>query len=231
MAENGTEAVQAMTEDVLEALTEKTQESLEAVGIPWNEAIVQGLSDLQNIQDTVDETSQAGIEAAEEFVEAIEGDMDSVRGLINDANLSAQRSFGETVTAINNAEDATQQLATATSNLNTILGAELGAIDQAKAKIQEYEEQLFAAKESTSALVSQLDVTQKTLAEKSKEAEKWKTTYEDYKRSVAEEKEAARKKAEEEKKKAEEAKKKANGNYSNSEIAWGIAQNIWTYGS
>ncbi len=232
MAENGTEAVKQMTEDVLDALEEKTQESLEAVGIPWNEALANGISDLENLQQTVDDTSQAGIDAANDFVEAINGEGDSVVNLVNDANESMQQSFEDTVVAINNAEDATNELATATANLNEVMGAELGAIDGAKRKIQEYEEQLFAAKESTSALAGQLTATQKSLAEKSKEAEQWKTTYENYKRSVQEEKEAAIRKAEEEKKKAEAAKRGgAAGNASTSDIAWGIAQNIWTYGS
>ena len=232
MAEHGTEAVQQMTEDVLDALEEKTQESLEAVGIPWNEALANGISDLENLQQTIDDTSQAGIDAANDFVEAINGEGESVVNLINDANESMQQSFEDTVVAINSAEDATNELATATANLNEVMGAELGAIDGAKRKIQEYEEQLFAAKESTSALAGQLTATQKSLAEKSKEAEQWKTTYENYKRSVQEEKEAAIRKAEEEKKKAEAAKRGgAAGNASTSDIAWGIAQNIWTYGS
>lgn len=232
MAEHGTEAVQQMTEDVLHALEEKTQESLEAVGIPWNDAIYQGLTDLGNLQQTIDDTSEDGINAAKEFVNAINGEGDSVVNLIKDANESMQQSFEDTVVAINSAEDATNELATATANLNEVMGAELGAIDGAKRKIQEYEEQLFAAKESTSALAGQLTATQKSLAEKSKEAEQWKTTYENYKRSVQEEKEAAIRKAEEEKKKAEAAKRGgAAGNASTSDIAWGIAQNIWTYGS
>ena len=220
MAEHGTEAVQQMTKDVLDALEEKTQESLEAVGIPWNEALANGISDLENLQQTIDDTSQAGIDAANDFVEAINGEGESVVNLINDANESMQQSFEDTVVAINDAEDATNELATATANLNEVMGAELGAIDGAKRKIQEYEEQLFAAKESTSALAGQLTATQKSLAEKSKEAEQWKTTYENYKRSVQEEKEAAIRKAEEEKRKAEAAKRGgAAGNASTSDIA------------
>lgn len=171
MAENGTEAVQQMTEDVLDALTEKTQESLEAVGVPWNEALANGISDLDNLADAVDQTSQAGIDAAEEFVEAINGDIDSVRTLINDMEIDAISSYGEIENAIDGAREATGGLAIETANLNQILGEELGAIDQAKARIGEYEKQLANAKESTSALASQLTATQAQLAAKTEEAE------------------------------------------------------------
>ena len=171
MAEHGTEAVQQMTEDVLDALEEKTQESLEAVGIPWNEALANGISDLENLQQTVDETAQAGIDAANDFVEAINGEGDSVVNLVNDANESMQQSFEDTVVAINSAEDATNELATATANLNSIMGEELGAIDQAKQKIIEYEKQLASAQESTSALAGQLTTTKAQLLDKTKEAE------------------------------------------------------------
>lgn len=232
MAEHGTEAVQQMTEDVLDALEEKTQESLEAVGIPWNEALANGISDLENLQQTIDDTSQAGIDAANDFVEAINGEGDSVVNLVNNANESMQESFDSTTESIDRAKEATDQLGVATDALNQKLGAELGAIDEAKAKIAAYENELVKAQESTSALASQLDLTERQLANKAKEAEQWKTTYENYKQSIQEEREAAQRKIEEEKKKAEAAKRGgAAGNASTSDIAWGIAQNIWTYGS
>lgn len=232
MAEHGTEAVQQMTEDVLHALEEKTQESLEAVGIPWNDAIYQGLTDLGNLQQTIDDTSENGINAAKEFVNAINGEGDSVLNLVNAANESMQQSFDDTTESINKAKDATDQLGVATDNLNQKLGAELGAIDEAKAKIASYENELTKARESTSALASQLSLTEEQLANKAKEAEQWKTTYENYKQSIEDEREAAKKKIEEEKRKAAAAQKNgAVGNASTSDIAWGIAQNIWTYGS
>ena len=171
MAENGTEAVQQMTEDVLDALEEKTQESLEAVGIPWSEAIETGLSNLEELRESINTTSQKGIDAAKEFVNAIDGNEDSVVNLVNAANESMQKSFGDTVVAINEAEGATKDLATATSNLNSIMGEELGAIDQAKEKIIEYEKQLASAQESTSALAGLLTTTKAQLLDKTKEAE------------------------------------------------------------
>ena len=186
MAENGTEAVKNMTVDVLEALEEKTQESLEAVGIPWNDALAKGISDLGNLQQVVDETAQAGIDAAEEFVEAIDGDaqsindsLGSVKSMINDLartidgdSANIQDSFGDIKASIDNAKEAVIDLRYETDHLNQILGAELGAVDKAKARIREYEDQLNSAKESTSALANQLEATRQSLVAKTKEAEK-----------------------------------------------------------
>ena len=82
-----------------------------------------------------------------------------------------QESFDSTTESIDRAKEATDQLGVATDALNQKLGAELGAIDQAKAKIAAYENELVKAQESTSALASQLDLTEKQLANKAKEAE------------------------------------------------------------
>lgn len=223
MAENGTEAVKQMTEDVLDALETKTQESLEAVGIPWNDAINKALTDLGDEKEgtgligAIDDTAQAGIDAAKRFVDAIDGDakdinddLGSVKSMVNDLAKSIdgdtaaiQGSFGDIEVSIGKAKQSTIELGAETDQLNQKLGAELGAVDAAKEKIRLYEEQLTAAKNSTSALASQLAETQEQLTAQTKEAEHWKTVHENYLQSEAD------KKAEEERKK-EEAKKEAD---------------------
>ena len=157
MADTGTEAVQEMTNDVLDALSQKTQESLEAVGIPWNDAIAAGLTDLDNIEQAVDDTTQSAIAASQEYINYITDPETGVGAVTN-------TQFGEAQQAIADTTNATRELANETQNLNEVMGAELGAIDEAKNKIIEYQEELEKARNSSSALASRLTSTQADLA-------------------------------------------------------------------
>ena len=224
MAENGTDAVKQMTENVLDALETKTQDALQAVGTPWNEAIYQGLTDLGNLRQTIIDTSQAGVDAAKQFVEALNGkDDNSVVNLVNKANKTMQKSFGDTTESINKAKDATDKLGVATDSLNEKLGAELGAIDQAKEKIAAYEKELMAAKESTSALAGQLAQTQADLTAQTKETEKWKVKYEDYDKSV--------KQQQEEEKRAKEASKNGKSGSGSGSKNFSVGDTVWYDGN
>ena len=170
MANTGTDAVRAMTEDVLDALSNKTQESLEAVGVPWSNAINTAISDFDRVQDAVNKTTKQGVDAAKEYTTAISGD--------NGVGAIVGKEFGQATDAIKQTTGATKELGAETQNLNKIMAAELGSIDKAKEKIEAYRKELEKTKNSASAVASKLSSVEDALAKQTRETNDWHAKYE-----------------------------------------------------
>ena len=163
MAKSNIENIANMTDEVLEGLKEHNQEALEAIGIPWNDAIGSAIEDFEKIKDESANTSAELITNAADFGDFISGD-DGIGAVTGEQ-------YGQAKDAIDSAKDATKELKTETENLNKALTQELGATSAAEEKIAEYEAQLTKAKNSSSALSQKLQKAQQSLAD-AKETQK-----------------------------------------------------------
>ena len=163
MAKSNIENIANMTDEVLEGLKEHNQEALEAIGIPWNDAIGNAIEDFEKIKDEATDTSAELIANAADFCDFISGDegIGAVTG----------EQYGQAKEAIDSAKDATEGLKKETEELNKALTQELGATSAAEEKIAEYEAQLTKAKNSSSALSQKLQKAQQSLAD-AKETQK-----------------------------------------------------------
>lgn len=169
MAKSNIENIANMTDEVLEGLKEHNQEALEAIGIPWNNAIGNAIEDFEKIQEEAENTSQNLIDNADEFGKFISGDegIGAVTG----------EQYGQAKEAIDSAKEATEGLKTETENLNKALTQELGATSAAEEKIAEYEQQLTKAKESSSALTQRLNKSESDLVNVQQELQHSQAAY------------------------------------------------------
>jgi predicted S18 family serine protease len=169
MAKSNIENIANMTDEVLEGLKEHNQEALEAIGIPWNDAISNAIEDFDKIKDEAADTSAELVANAADFGDFISGDegIGAVTG----------EQYGQAKEAIDSAKDATEGLKKETEELNKALTQELGATSAAEEKIAEYEAQLTKAKESSSALSQKLQSTQQSLVNAKEEQKKSQMAY------------------------------------------------------
>ena len=169
MAKSNVENIANMTDEVLEGLKEHNQEALEAIGIPWNDAIGKAIEDFDKIKDEAADTSAELIANAAEFGDFISGDegIGAVTG----------EQYGQAKEAIDSAKDATEGLKKETENLNKALTQELGATSAAEEKIAEYEQQLTKAKESSSALTQRLNKSESDLVNTKQELQHSQAAY------------------------------------------------------
>lgn len=214
MAEMMTDENAGRIEDVLEQVKDGNLEAFDIIDDRWSTALSNWLFNLDDFNISTDDSFSQLIENSVEFQENV----DSIASEVN-------QDFSDMGDTISKVTDQTKDLASATSDFINQLESDSGII-------LKYEDQLESMREKIADTTNEMRAYQQQVNQLQSDL-------------TAKEQENANLSAEIETLKAENAALKNPGGsggsggggsnfggsgYSQSDLAWGIAQNIWTYG-
>ncbi len=215
LAEDTSDYVSQMFEDIADSMQENWADTLEQIGVIYS-------AELHNLTEDTDKFRERVQQAQDETITAAETFDDKLRVLED----TAETSFSNINEIINDVTKDMSSLNESTEEFMRIIRGDTGEIDDATLALERYQKQIESLQSSSSALASSLRQAQNELDSKTREAANYKTqiekvskgdgyfdkdgVYHDNPKSTS---------------------GSNNNGYTDSQIAWGIAQNIWTYGS
>ena len=215
LAEDTSDYVSQMFEDIADSMQENWADTLEQIGVIYS-------AELHNLTEDTDKFRERVQQAQDETITAAEIFDDKLRVLED----TAETSFSNIDEIINDVTKDMSSLNESTEEFMRIIRGDTGEIDDATMALERYQKQIESLQSSSSALASSLRQAQNELNSKTREAANYKTqiekvskgdgyfdkdgVYHDNPKSTS---------------------GSNNNGYTDSQIAWGIAQNIWTYGS
>ena len=156
----GLENVREMCANVLEALETKSEEAIEAIGVPWDDELESKLKHIEKVENAFSNMMNNNLNATKYFLNEIQGPegVASVTG----------EEYGKASTAIDNATNSTNDLYNETLKLYTLFGMESEALDEAKKTLEEYRNQLDAATSGSGAFAKQIQAANKSIVDAAK---------------------------------------------------------------
>ena len=153
MAETGTDTIKDSANAAMSAIEEKTDESLNNVGIQWNDVIDSTIENLEKLQDVNTDTTDKMINQAQDY-----------RGLIvDDVAPLVENGFNNIDGAIQDAAVSTRDLAAASRELNDALMGDNAQLVEATQQLENYRKQLDDVKNSSAVTAQQLRKAQQEL--------------------------------------------------------------------
>lgn len=208
LAMDSSEIVGQNYADIAAMMEENWTEALATIGVAVSD-------EFDNIIHNMDDFMDATQEKWDEFEEHTQEWADNISD-IADEGTDGFKDIDNVILDINS---DMQDLNDSTEAFFKTINDDLGIIDAGVAKLQSYEEQLKGMRETTSAVRAELEETKLLLTQKTKEAEDWEAAYNNLKNSQASGGSGG-----------SGSGGSGSGGSGTDELAWGIAQSIWTYG-
>ena len=169
LVKNGSEDTTTAAIEMLDTLYDKNGEIKDKTGQDWMD-LASMIQD-QVLPKITDAVTKADLELEDQAV-SLKDSMTGPNGALTKIGSSAE-DVGNSMDA---AAEATRDLASATEELFTALGADDGKLQKALDKVSQYESQLQKTQSTTSSLANQLGVANQTIAAKTAESNNYRTT-------------------------------------------------------
>ena len=153
MAETGTDTIKDSAEIAMDAIREKTDESLSAVGIQWNETIDGAIEDINGLLDT----------AMKAWAEIDNATTTYATNIKTEVNSLIDEGFGNLSGCLTNAANETDTLRDATNQLKQALDNDNKALQNAQTELHNYQKALADTKNSASITANALRDAQSEL--------------------------------------------------------------------
>ena len=153
MAETGTDTIKDSAEIAMDAIREKTDESLSAVGIQWNETIDGAIEDIDGLLDT----------AMKAWAEIDNATTTYSNNIKTEVNSLIDEGFGNLSGCLVNASNETDALRDATNKLKQALDNDNQSLQNAQTELANYRDALAETKNAASVTANALRNAQSEL--------------------------------------------------------------------
>ncbi len=200
--------------DIANSMETNMDEALENIGVAVNESVVGQIRDLNKVDAAADSLQKNLRNSAIKY-----------KDTATQIGTSAKNSYDKVETAIDSATAAQEKLTAASKEFWDLIAEDQGTIDQGIAKINEYKDSIEDLKNSQSKTAQALRETLEELAKEKQTSAYWEDMYIQERDGTGENGDGSGGSG------SGDSGSGDNGGYSDEEAAFGIAQNIWTYGS
>ena len=196
--------------DIASSMETNMDEALENIGVAVNESVVEQIRDLNKVDAAADSLQKNLRNSAIKY-------KDTATQMAS----SAKNSYDKVETAIDSATAAQKKLTDASKEFWNLIAEDQGTIDKGIAKINEYKDSVEDLKNSQSKTAQALRETLEELAKEKQTSAYWEDMYIRERDGLNDNSGGD----------SGSGDSGGDSGYTDEEAAFGIAQNIWTYGS
>lgn len=164
----GNENIARMSEDILQTLSTRNEELIEAIGIPWDNELQSKMQNLEQLKDNFRNVTTDMRESAEYFADSIQNKVTGIASVTGEA-------YGDVTGALQRAEDATRNLYNETLKLYTLFGLESDALKEAQKTLEKYRDALDAATSGSGDFADKIREANQSIIKEAKASGDWIT--------------------------------------------------------